>query len=325
MKQLFEEVYKVTKWCECCKHTYLAEKKETQQPVGMKKLFEGIGRIWAEQLIDIKIEPKDSQEDNDGDIEELHVNLSKELVESVGASTVIVEPEKSDDEWLDWESMYELCMNEYHVIRCPYIRKKGLEIHLDRDFIIPDDDKETLRILDKLSQCYTQECRFNNIEHFGVRTLDGMLRTALAKVDFALIEQGKDFGRLMHEMYFPYYERKSDITNCGYSWDLIRYYLEKYDIPLKSNDEYEAMSTSVVAPDFKNRVEYKDALADRKCDEQGKLCVSKAEYTRYAAKKYGIKVSFKKDWERFDRIFKDEKDRPIPFKHFVQSYRDQGL
>ena len=216
-------------------------------------------------------------------------------------------------------------MNEYHVIRCPYIRKKGLEIHLDRDFIIPDDDKETLRILDKLSQCYTQECRFNNIEHFGVRTLDGMLRTALAKVDFALIEQGKDFGRLMHEMYFPYYERKSDITNCGYSWDLIRYYLEKYDIPLKSNDEYEAMSTSVVAPDFKDRVEYIDALADRKCDEQGKLCVSKAEYTRYAAKKYGIKVSFKKDWERFDRIFKDEKDRPIPFKHFVQSYRDQGL
>ena len=325
MKQLLEEVYKVTKWCECCEHTYVAEKKETQQPVGMRKLYEGIGRILAEQLIDIKIEPKDSQEENDGDIEELHVNLSKELVESIGASTVIVEPEKSDDEWLDWESMYELCMNEYHVIRCPYIRKKGLEIHLDRDFIIPDDDKETLRILDKLSQCYTQECRFNNIEHFGVRTLDGMLRTALAKVDFALIEQGKDFGRLMHEMYFPYYERKSDITNCGYSWDLIRYYLEKYDIPLKSNDEYEAMSTSVVAPDFKNRVEYKDALADRKCDEQGKLCVSKAEYTRYAAKKYGIKVSFKKDWERFDRIFKDEKDRPIPFKHFVQSYRDQGL
>lgn len=325
MKQLFEEVYKVTKWCECCEHTYLAEKKENQQPVGMRKLYEGIGRILAEQLIDIKIEPKDSQEENDGDIEELHVNLSKELVESIGASTVIVEPEKSDDEWLDWESMYEFCMNEYHVIRCPYIRKKGLEIHLDRDFIIPDDDKETLRILDKLSQCYTQECRFNNIEHFGVRTLDGMLRTALAKVDFALIEQGKDFGRLMHEMYFPYYERKSDITNCGYSWDLIRYYLEKYDIPLKSNDEYEAMSTSVVAPDFKNRVEYKDALADRKCDEQGKLCVSKAEYTRYAAKKYGIKVSFKKDWERFDRIFKDEKDRPIPFKHFVQSYRDQGL
>lgn len=204
MKQLLEEVYKVTKWCECCKHTYLAEKKETQQPVGMRKLFEGIGKILAEQLIDIKMEPEYSQEDNDGDIEELHVNLSKELVESIGASTVIVEPEKSDDEWLDWESMYELCMNEYHVIRCPYIRKKGLEIHLDRDFIIPDDDKETLRILDKLSQCYTQECRFNNIEHFGVRTLDGMLRTALAKVDFALIEQGKDFGRLMHEMYISH-------------------------------------------------------------------------------------------------------------------------
>ena len=55
MKQLLEEVYKVTKWCECCKHTYLAEKKETQQPVGMRKLFEGIGKILAEQLIDIKM------------------------------------------------------------------------------------------------------------------------------------------------------------------------------------------------------------------------------------------------------------------------------
>ena len=64
--------------------------------------------------------------------------------------------------------------------------------------------------------------------------------------------------------------------------------------------------------------------------EEFKLSVLKDKYENnlsigYAAKKYGIKVSFKKDWERFDRIFKDEKDRPIPFKHFVQSYRDQGL
>ena len=65
MKQLLEEVYKVTKWCECCKHTYLAEKKETQQPVGMRKLFEGIGKILAEQLIDIKMEPEYSQEAKD--------------------------------------------------------------------------------------------------------------------------------------------------------------------------------------------------------------------------------------------------------------------
>lgn len=55
MKQLLEEVYKVTKWCECCKHTYLAEKKETQQPVGMRKLFEGIGKILADQRIDLLV------------------------------------------------------------------------------------------------------------------------------------------------------------------------------------------------------------------------------------------------------------------------------
>ncbi len=326
MRQLLEEVYKVTQWCSCCRHTYIAEEDEPQQPVDVKKLYEGMGRILAEQIIVRKEGPADSSKDIDYGIEEMHVNLSKELVESVGESTVIVEPEKSDDdEWLDWENMYELYMDEFHAVRCPYIRKKGLEVHIDREFVIPDDDKETLRILDKLSQCYTQECRFNRIEHFGVRTLDGMLRVALAKIDFALIEQGKDFGKLMHEMYFPYYERKNDITDCGYSWDLIRYYLDKYEIPLKSNEEYESMSSRVVEPDFKERIEYKDALADGKCDEQGKLRISKAEYTRYATDKYGIKSSYKKYWERFDCIFKDEKDRPIPYKYFVQSYRDQGL
>ena len=324
MKQLLEEVYKVTQWCSCCRHTYFAEENEPRQPVDRKKLFEDMGRKLVEQIIVKRAEPDDSQNDNDGDIEEMHVNLSKELVESIGELTVIVEPEKSDDDdWLDWERMYELYMDEFHTVRCPYIRKKGLEVHVDRDFIIPDDDKETLRLLDKLSQCYTQECRFNKIEHFGVRTLDGMLRTALAKIDFALIEQGKDFGRLMHEMYFPYYERKSDITDCGYSWDLIRYYMDKYNIKLLSNEEYEALDETVQVKDYASKQEYIDALADGKCDKSGKLLVKKAEYTRYAAEKYGISLGYKKFWTRFDCIFSDDKGKPIPYKHFLQSFRDQ--
>lgn len=297
MKQLYDEVYKVTQWCSCCRHTYMSEEIEKDSKEGRRNRFVLSSTELLKGIIDVKNEPDDTKNNNQGEIEEFHVNLSKELIESIGENTVIMETQKAEnDEWLDWEKSYELYMQEFHMVRCPYIRKKGLEVNIDREFVIPDDEKETLRLLDKLSQCYTQECRFNEREHFGVRTLDGMLRVALAKIDFALIEQGRDYGKLMHEMYFPYYERKTDLSDCGYSWDLIRYYLDKYGIPLKSNEEYESECTLTQISDFASRQEFKDSLADGKCDKSGKLLVKKAEYTRYAAAKYGITSSYKEYW-----------------------------
>ena len=326
MKQLYEEVYKVTQWCACCRHTYVAEENDPPKKVNRKELFSSLGAELIKGFVEDKQAIDGTESAGEGRIEELHVNLSKELIESLSETTVIVEPEKSeDDEWLDWERSYELYMDEFHMVRCPFIRKKGLEVHIDREFVIPDDERELLRLLDKLSQCYPQDCRFNDREHWGVRTLNGMLRVALAKIDFALIERGKDYGKLMHDMYFPYYERKSDIYECGYSWDLIRYYLDKYGIPLKSNEEYEAEDNRTQVLDFESKQEFKDAFADHQCDKKGKLLVKKAEYTRYAAEKYGITSGYKQFWTRFDNIFSDDKDKPISYRTFMQSFRDQGL
>lgn len=325
MKQLFKELIEVTKWCSCCPHIYLEEVMLSDEEFDRVQQLEKMSENLLKQVVVKEEHPQIATIDLSKGIEELHINLSKELVESVGESTVIVEPEKSEnDEWLNWENEHELYMKEFHAIRCPYIRKKGLEINIDREFIIPDDDKETLRILDKLSQCYTQECRFNEIEHFGVKTLNGMIRVALAKIDFALLEQGKDFGHLMRQMYFPYYERSKDLHECGYSWELISYYLDKYNIKLLSNEEYDALDDVVRVKDYASKQEYKDALADGKCDKSGKLLVRKAAYTRYAAAKYNITSGYKEYWTRFDCIFSDDKGKPIPYKHFLQSYRDQG-
>jgi hypothetical protein len=326
MKQLYEEAYKVTQWCSCCHHTYWDEKNDAPDRSERWKSWSMCSSELLKGLLDVTVSQEIADGKGQGEIEELHVDLEKGLVTAVDENTVIIESEKSeDDEWLDWEQRYELYMEDAPMVRCPYIRKKGLEVHIDREFVIPEDEHELLRLLDKLSQCYTPECRFNDREHLGVRTLDGMLRVALAKIDFALLERGKDYGKLMHEMYFPYYERKTDLEDCGYSWDLIRYYLDKYGITLKSNEEYEAEDSRPQVADFKSKQEYKDALVDGKCDKNGKLLVKKAEYTRYVVEKYDIRSSYKQFWTRFDNIFSDDSGKVISFRTFMQSFRDQDL
>lgn len=252
--------------------------------------------------------------------------VSDSICEEIPGKTVFAEPqdEKSDEEiWKEWEDEYEASRREWHTLRCPYLRKKNLEINIDREFQIPEDDCETLRLLDKMSNCYPRECKFNRTEHLSFRTVDGMMRVAIAKIDFALLERGKDFGRLMRQMYFSYYERANDIHECGYSWDLIRYYLNKFNIKLLSNEEYDALDETVQTKNYASKQEFIDALADGKCDKSGKLLVKKAEYTRYAAAKYGITLGYKEFWTRFDCIFSDDKGKPIPYKHFLQSFRDQ--
>lgn len=326
MKQLYEEMYKLYNWCFSCPHTdmhlEISETKEKQErpTFGMRAidLFSG--------PLGIKTEADEDKEHEQVDIEELHTKVSKALIESIGETTCIIETSGDEkDEWEQWESSYELALTEFHTPRCPFVRKKGLELNIDREFVIPDNETEVLHLLDKMSQCYPQECRYNKREHWGVRTVTGMMRVAIAKIDFALIERGLDFGKLMRDMYFPYYDRKNDIHECGYSWDLIRYYLNKYDIKLLSNDEYDAMDTSSERPDFKNTVEYKDALSAGQCDENGKLLVKKAEFTRFAVSHFEIKSSYKQYWTRFDQIFTDENGKTISYRTFLQSCRDQGL
>ena len=75
--------------------------------------------------------------------------------------------------------------------------------------------------------------------------------------------------------------------------------------------------------DFKKTDEYKDALEYNLCNEKGVLFIPKAKYTRFAVAKYEITSSYQDNWKRFDRIFIDKNGKAIPYKTFMQSYRDQ--
>ena len=307
MKQLYDELKLVHNWCFCCPHTDLMRELNSMDSKGKKGSFMKSReyKVSMVKLLESMIKIK-----YNNDIEEIEET----------------EEELQLKEWSDWEKEYEQRAERNNVeLCCPYLRKKNLSINIDRNFIIPSDEKEILRLLDSISSCYLQECIYNRAKHLYSGSLDTILRKALAKIDFALIEQGKDYGKLMRDMYFPYYERKVDIHECGYSWDLIRYYMKKYDIPLLSNDEYDMKDSFVQKIDYNNTIEYNDAYNDGKCDINGVLLVTKAEYTRYATDKYNIKSSYKHEWTRFDNIFTDNKGKTISYKSFMQSYRDQDL
>lgn len=324
MIQFYKEVRSLCNWCSCCPYTDMAEqirRGDTDQTSGCFSLFNFdvtkiLNDVIAQTITDTtKAEP-------------LEVSVDKTTSETVAdeadnLSSAVIQEKVTHNKWTDWNRDYELYNNEFWRFRCPYIQKKGLRLTLDREFIIPDDEKDILRLLDQISECYPEDCRYNKRDHCGIYTLNYLMKKGMAKIDFALIERGKDFGQLMSDMYFPYYDRKEDLRECGYSWSLINYYLTKYKITLYSNEEYEAMGKISQQPRFADTVEFKDALEEELCDENGVLKVTKAEYTRKAAVKYNIKSGYKQFWTRFDGIFKEKDGRVISFRSFLQSYRDQ--
>lgn len=327
MKQLYEEIHRISNWCSCCPHTDLRRGVgKYRKNNSDHESFQGILPIERKPLPFIETFFS-TERITDAILQAMNV-----LPESDTAPTEeLTEPdepspeEKAKQEWEDWESNYELTMESHHYLSCYYLNHRQLTINLDREIIIPDDDREILRILDKLSSCYTEECLFNRVEIKRWGSVDNAFRTALAKIDFALIEAGKDYGKLMSDMYFPYYERSKDITECGYSRDLIRYYMEKYGFQMMSNEEYDAISMKKQDRHYERTQEFQDAFQDGKCDANGVLLIKKAEYTRYATEKYDIKSSYKSNWQRFDQIFTDKDGKVISYKSFMQSYRDQGL
>lgn len=324
MKKLYEEMRQIADWCFNCPYSDMrgVYKREGEDKDYDRMHFSSIKSPTKLITSFLGTAVVLEQYDNVDGTSKPVGTVSEEIPgEEVFAESL---DKKSDEEvWKEWEKGYEISRKKWHTPRCPYLRKKGFEINLEREFEVPSDDCEMLRLLDKMSSCNTPECSFNRTEHLYFRTVDYMMQKAIAKIDFALIERGKDFGKLMSDMYFPYYDRKENLHECGYSWDLIRYYLDKYKITLYSKDEYEAMEKRAQQPAFASTAEFKDALNCGLCDEKGVLKVTKAEYTRKAAELYGIKNGYKTEWERFDGIFKEKGGKVISHKSFLQSFRDQ--
>lgn len=229
MKQLYEEIKKIHNWCFNCPHSDISRKagrySEDKEEKGLKGLYPlrlrrsaYLGELFSAESIVKNI-----------------LGVTTPIDEEEPAEPT--EEEKAEQEWADWEENFKISMQSSHYIQCFYLQKRGFTIDLDREFIIPEDDRETLRLLDQISNCHTQECAFNRSESIMRGTVDNAMSTSMAKIDFALLEKGKDFSKLMNDMYFPYYNRKDDISKCGYSWDLIRYYLDKYGIKLSDEED----------------------------------------------------------------------------------------
>lgn len=105
-----------------------------------------------------------------------------------------------------------------------------------RYFEVPDDEIEIPRILEDLANLFA-ECR-NLCSSDSIDWLHETMRVGIARIDYALIEKGRDFGALICELHNPYYDRQKHLSCSGHSEALIKYYLEKYAIVIKSTTQY---------------------------------------------------------------------------------------
>lgn len=237
MKQLYEEIYRISQWCFCCPYSdisrgvgrYGKDNEEERQPlVGLS--LPGLSEYRQERMSKSAVRQAILRAIIGDDAE-----LSSNDVEEEDSDS----PSEEPNEWEEWEKDYELSLKSKHYLKCYYLNKKGFTIDLDRDIIIPEDDRETLRLLDMISNCYSRECCFNRGGLLKRGSVDEAFRTAIAKIDFALMEQGKDLGKILEYIHICYYDRFNDIEKCGYSWDLIRYYRDKYGITIARPEESE--------------------------------------------------------------------------------------
>lgn len=196
------------------------------------------------------------------------------------------------------------------------------DMDLDRDFVIPDDERVVLRILDKLATQYTKKLDIVS-DPESQDLLHETIRIGIAKIDYAHIEKGHDLGEIISELFHGSYERCRDLSKCGHSWTLIHYYLNTYSIFIPGVPEPERKDSARQRADYKETKQYKDARANNLCDENGKLRVSNAKYTRFAVLKYGTNTS-QDSWREYDMIFLNKRGVVISFVSFMQSHRDQG-
>lgn len=197
----------------------------------------------------------------------------------------------------------------------------------DRDFVVSDNKLDVFKTLDRLSTLYSRNSQ-GILDACGQKTHDDLqeiMRIGVAKIDYSLIEKGKDFSEMIHKLHGKYYDRKRDLKKCGYSMDLIEYILKEYSIKIDSSEDSPDCNTTAQRQDFMSTIEFKDALRYGLCDIRGVLQVDKARYSRFAVVRYDIDHNYKGYWLRFDRIFIDRKGKAVPFQHFLQSSRDQGL
>lgn len=211
-----------------------------------------------------------------------------------------------------------------HLQSIPDMANPYLPSDPERDFVIPDKKQEVLKALDKLSTLYSRNAP--KVQEAGgiarLTLLQDAMRFGVAKVDFALIERGENFGEMIDKFHGEYYERARDLDKCGHSWVLINYYLEEYSIDITRKD---SCSFHKQRPDYSSTIEFKDAVKRGLCNSYGSLLVPKAKYVRFAVVKYDITQNYQEEWRRFDNIFIDEKGEVVPFKRFLQSSRDQGF
>ena len=195
--------------------------------------------------------------------------------------------------------------------------------YLQRYFEVPEEEIEVLRILEDLA-LLSAECS-SICTPVSLDWLKTTMRDGIARVDYALIEKGRDHGDLISQLHKDYYDRKSDLSKCGHTKPMINHYLKKYSIEILSNKQYEDAEKNRQRRDFKKTKQYQDAVECGFCNEDGVLLIKKSEYTRFAVAKYDINTTSKYYWQEYDRIFIDKKGKVISYTSFMQSCRDQEL
>ena len=116
--------------------------------------------------------------------------------------------------------------------KCSTLRNANIVIDIERDLVIPDSEDEILKVLDRFANILFAECPLSRTRHQSRESsVKGRTLITLAKIDFALLQRGIDIMKLAEIVDLYYYDRKEHVRECGYSYDLIGYYLDKYKLP----------------------------------------------------------------------------------------------
>ena len=158
-------------------------------------------------------------------LEPVKLNYSRLLEGIVGED----DSEETQKKKTEVEEMLEFISWKPSLI-CPRLQEAKINIDLDRELEMPTNEKEALRYLDRMSNLCFAECPFSRTHLTSLnKSVKGRAIITLAKLDFALLEQGINMTDLNNVVDLYYYDRAEHIHHCGYSYSLINHYIKRYD------------------------------------------------------------------------------------------------
>ncbi len=305
MKQYVKELERALSICSMCPtglrvRDYLEEKKRKEEEgvddtdpdgvnsVSRRRSFLDIGNRLLEQIIE-------------------HTVVASP-VEPVVERT---EQEKEED---SYNESIKLMIETGNGIHCNYLEKWDATLNIDREFVYPTEEPEILRILDDLAGCYYYDCIRLGALKRKVNRMEEKTMTVLAHYDFFLLEHGIDMMPLCEIVGLDSYKREEHIWECGYSYTLVNYYLDK----INADGGKKLTPAAVIngTPELTHAVEKEFITAD------GQLLRPASDFVRFCIENEYFRPWGRPAFRRISGVLKRDDGTPVDENTLAQAYSD---